>query len=114
MEISPQLFLQEQPTPSYHGTTGFPKCVVVTPKKSNLELIIENFAVTQTCLNEEFENQNLHTNEVLRKLTTRVESAATNNKMLDTQISQVVKQQLYCLSLPYSFQDILNKFPRDI
>lgn len=47
----------------------------------------------QTRLSEEFKNQNLHINEVLRQLNTNVEDIATHSKMLETQISQVNQQQ---------------------
>lgn len=48
---------------------------------------------TQTLLNEEFKNQNLHINEVLRQLNTKVDGITTYSKMLETQISQVAQQQ---------------------
>lgn len=48
---------------------------------------------TQTCLNEEFKNKNLHINEVIRHLTTKVENIATYKQTLETQISQVAQQQ---------------------
>jgi hypothetical protein len=42
---------------------------------------------------EKFLNQNIHTNELVKQLATKVEALATHNKMLETQISQVAQQQ---------------------
>lgn len=39
------------------------------PRKSNLETIMENFVAMKNCQNEDLREQNLHNNEVLRKLT---------------------------------------------
>lgn len=52
------------PTPStppnfQKGTTIAPSA----PRKSNLELMMENFIATQTQQNKEFMNQNVHTSE---------------------------------------------------
>lgn len=63
------------------------KAIPTDPKKSNLELLMEKFAMMQTRENYEFRNQNLLTNETLRKLTTNVNNVATHNQMLETQIS---------------------------
>jgi hypothetical protein len=62
------------------------------PTKSNLELIMENFVLAQTQLNEEFTNQNIHINESIKQLVNIVDLMATHNKMLETQISQVAQQ----------------------
>lgn len=58
-----------------------------TQTRSHLEFMMENFVTMQTNKNEEFRNQNLHINVVLRQLTTKVESLAIHNKMLETWIS---------------------------
>lgn len=71
------------------GPPGFQKGVVAAPKKSNLEQLMENFGMSHTLQNEDFRNQNLHTNGVLRLLTTKVENITTHNKMLESQISQI-------------------------
>ncbi|XP_058750988.1 uncharacterized protein LOC131624001 [Vicia villosa] len=63
------------------------------PRKSNLELMMENFIATQTQTNKDFLNQNVHTNEQIKQLETKVDALATHNKMLKTQISQVAQQQ---------------------
>lgn len=47
---------------------------------------MDSFAATQTRLNEEFRNQNLHTSEALRQLSTMVESIMTPIKALETHI----------------------------
>lgn len=54
---------------------------------------MKSFIATQTLLNEEFRNQNLLTNETLRKLDTKVDNIFTHAKMLETKISQVAQQQ---------------------
>lgn len=38
------------------GPPGFQNETQPEPKKSNLELMMENFILTQTCKNEEFRN----------------------------------------------------------
>lgn len=58
-----------------------------TPRKSNLESMMESFVVTQTRHSEEFINQNLNINEVLRHITTKIKFISTPNKMLETHIS---------------------------
>ncbi|XP_058726309.1 uncharacterized protein LOC131597641 [Vicia villosa] len=63
------------------------------PRKSNLELMMENFIATQTQTNKDFLNQNVHNNEQIKQLETKVDALATHNKMLETQISQVAQQQ---------------------
>lgn len=45
---------------------------------------MENFVVTQTRQNNDFRNQNLHTNEELRQLATKIENLDTHNKMLES------------------------------
>jgi len=75
--------------PGFQGQRGAP----VALKKSNLELMMENFVLAQTHQNKEFMNQNVHTNELIKQLAHKVDSMATHNKMLETQISQVAQQQ---------------------
>lgn len=71
----------------------FQKLWLFAPLKSNLGLLMENVLMTQTHRHNEFRNKNLHTNEVLGELTTKVENIYIHNKLLETQIYQVVKQQ---------------------
>ncbi|XP_058757583.1 uncharacterized protein LOC131630855 [Vicia villosa] len=54
---------------------------------------MENFIATQTQTNKDFLIQNVHTNEQIKQLATKVDALATHNKMLETQISQVAQQQ---------------------
>ena len=61
------------------------------PRKSNLELMMENFIATQAQTNKEFLNQNIHTSEQIKQLVNKVDALATHNKMLETQISQVAQ-----------------------
>ncbi|XP_058783187.1 uncharacterized protein LOC131657848 [Vicia villosa] len=63
------------------------------PRKSNLEIMMENFIATQAQQNKDFLNQNVHTGEQLKQLATKVDALATHNKMLETQIAQVAQQQ---------------------
>lgn len=78
--------------PGFQGQRGAPIAPTV-PKKSNLELMMENFVLAQTQQNKEFMNQNIHTNELIKQLANKVDAMATHNKMLETQISQVAQQQ---------------------
>ncbi|CAJ2633397.1 unnamed protein product [Trifolium pratense] len=72
---------------------GFQKPAQNAPMKSNLELMMENFIALQTQTNKEFLNQNIHTNEQIKQLTSRLDVLTTHNKMLETQIAQVAQQQ---------------------
>ncbi|KAI5413421.1 hypothetical protein KIW84_057848 [Lathyrus oleraceus] len=56
--------------------------------------MMKNFMATQTRKNKEFRNQNFHTSGVLRKLNIVVESLATHNKALETQIFQLAHTPL--------------------
>ena len=62
------------------------------PQKSNLELLLENFVLSQTEQNQELENQTRFLKDSLTELTSKVDSIATHNKMLETQISQIAQQ----------------------
>ncbi|KAK2368342.1 hypothetical protein QL285_081543 [Trifolium repens] len=75
---------------------GFQKPAYPTqnaPRKSNLELMMENFIAVQTQTNKEVLNQNIHTSEQIKQLTSKLDILATHNKMPETQISQVAQQQ---------------------
>lgn len=85
------------------GPTSFQKDTPTEPKKSNLELLMENFMMTQTRQNDEFRNKNLLTDEALRQLNTKVDNVVTHNKMLETKISQVGQQQAASSIPPGSF-----------
>ncbi len=79
--------------PGFQGQRGAPVAPAV-PKKSNLELMMENFVLAQTQQNKEFMNQNIHTNELIKQLANKVDVMATHNKMLEMQISQVAQHQV--------------------
>ena len=64
----------------------------IVPQKTNLELLIENFVLGQTKQNQELKNQTEFLNDSLTKITSKVDSIVTHNKMLETQISQVAQQ----------------------
>src|SRR3954467_14884266 len=61
---------------------------------SRLEAMMENFVETQTVQNQEFIKQSLQNNETLKQLTIMVESLATHNMTLETQISQLEQNLL--------------------
>jgi len=54
--------------------------------------LLENFVLGQTKQNQELKNQTGFLNDSLIKLISKVDSIATHNKMLETQISQVAQQ----------------------
>ena len=56
---------------------------VVAPKP-NLKEIMENFISAQTQQNKEFLNQNIHVNELITQLGTKVDQIIMHNKMLET------------------------------
>ncbi|XP_058745929.1 uncharacterized protein LOC131618785 [Vicia villosa] len=55
--------------------------------------MIENFIAIRAQQNKDFLNQNIHTGEQLKQLANKVDTLATQNKMLEIQISQVAQQQ---------------------
>ena len=62
------------------------------PKKSSLEILMENYGMNQSKQLQELKNQTGFLNDSLSKLNTKVDSIATHTKMLETQISQVAQQ----------------------
>lgn len=82
------------------------------PKKSNLELTMENFIATEIQKNNEFTNQNVHTNELITKLASKVDSMATHNKMLENQILQVAQQQEATTALARIFSGQPQRNPK--
>lgn len=86
------LYAPNQPPPGYQKPThSAPQAAPQTPRKSNLELMMENFVASQTQQNKEFMNQNVHTSKLVKQLATKVDALDTHNKMLETQISQVAQ-----------------------
>lgn len=94
------IFLQEKqwffsPNPVPLVPSGYQKGVPAAPRaprKSNVELLLENFIATQTQQNKEFANQHVHTNELMKQISRKLDVMATHKKMLETQISQVSQQ----------------------
>lgn len=66
------------------GPLSFQKAIQPEPKKSNIELMMENFVLEKTYQNDEFRKQNLLTNETLRKFTIKIDNGVTHIKMLET------------------------------
>jgi len=62
------------------------------PKKSSLELLMESYVMNQSKKLQELKNQTKFSNDSLAKLTSKVDSITTHNKMLETQISKVAQQ----------------------
>jgi len=62
------------------------------PQKSSLEILMENYVINQSKQLQELKNQTGFLNNFLSKLNTKIDSIATHNKMLETQISQVTQQ----------------------
>ena len=57
-----------------------------------MKVLLENFVMSQSKRNEELINQTGFLNDTLIKLSSKVDSIATHNKMLETQISQVAQR----------------------
>jgi hypothetical protein len=71
------------------GPLGFQKPAYPAqnaPRKSNLEIMMENFIASQA-------QTNIQTSEPIKQLTSKIDVLATHNRMLETQISQVAQQQ---------------------
>jgi len=62
------------------------------PQKSGLELLIENHELDNARHNQEFKIKAGILNDSLIRLSSKVDSLFTHNKMLETQISQVAQQ----------------------
>ncbi|XP_045831180.1 uncharacterized protein LOC123922508 [Trifolium pratense] len=75
------LFPPSQTPPGFQKQMG-QQAATQPPKKSNFDLMMDKFL-----------NQNIHTNELVKQLSNKVDALATHNKMLETQISQVAQQQ---------------------
>jgi small-conductance mechanosensitive channel len=56
------------------------------PRKSNFEIMMENFIASQAKTNEQ-------TSVKIKQLTSKLDVLATHNRMLETQISQVAQHQ---------------------
>jgi len=63
-------------------------------QKSSLELFLENCIMDQSKRYEELKSQTGFLNDSLTKITSKVDSISTHNKILETQISQVAQQMV--------------------
>jgi hypothetical protein len=73
------------------------------PQKSSLELLMENYVMNQSKQIQELKTQTGFLNDSLVKLTSKVDSIVTHNKMLETQISQVAQQVVDSSQTPRIF-----------
>jgi len=73
------------------------------PQKSNLELLMENHVMNQSKQIQELKTQTGFLIDSLIKLTSKVDSIVTHNKMLETQISQVAQQVVASSQTPGIF-----------
>ncbi|KEH26645.1 hypothetical protein MTR_6g065930 [Medicago truncatula] len=74
---TPQNPFGQTAPPGYANNQG-------VPQKSSLELLMENYVINQS--------KQLQENDSFVKLTSKVDSISTHNKMLETQISQIAQQ----------------------
>lgn len=79
-------------SPSFQKHKGAPN-VHAAPKRSNQELMMKNFVMSQTQQNKKFMNQSIHTNELIKQLANKVDSLATHNKLIQTRVSQASQEQ---------------------
>jgi len=80
----PQNFYGQMASPGYANNQ-------MTPKKFGLEILMESYVMNHSKQLQELKNQTGLLNDSLTKLNTKVDSFATHNKMLETQISQVAQ-----------------------
>ena len=83
------------------------------PQKSSWEILLEKYVMDQSKQFQELKNQTGFLNDSIVKLTSKVDSISTHQKMLETQISQVA-QQVLPLKPPKSFQVKLKLTPKAI
>jgi len=62
------------------------------PQKSSLELLMKSYVMNQSKQLQELKNKIEFLNDSLAKLTSKVDSITTHNKMIETQISRVAQQ----------------------
>lgn len=116
MKKSSKLFLQEQKymicsQSTTTNTSRFPKRTPVAssaPRKSIFKLIMENFITTQTQQNKEFMNQNVHTNELVKQLGTRLMPWLPTIRCLRPKYLKYPNNKCLLLLLLTHFQTILN------
>ena len=75
---------------------------------------MENYVINQSKQLQEFKTQTEFLNDSLVKLTSKVDSIATHNKMLETQISQVAQQVATSSQTPEVFQGQTEANPKGL
>jgi len=75
---------------------------------------MENYVINQSNQLQELKNQIEFLNDSLVKLTSKVDSIATHNKMLETQISQVAQQVATSSQTPEVFQGQTEANPKGL
>jgi len=75
-------FGQQTTPPGYANNQG-------VPQKSSLEILLEKYVMDQSKQFQELKNQTGFLNDSIVKLTSKVDSISTHQKMLEAQISQV-------------------------
>ncbi|KEH26354.1 hypothetical protein MTR_6g052950 [Medicago truncatula] len=93
---TPQNPFGQTTPPGYANNQG-------VPQKSSLELLMENYVINQPKQLQELKNQTGLLNDSLVKLTSKVDSIYTHNKMLETQISQIAQQMATSSQTPEIF-----------
>jgi len=78
-------FGQQTTPPGYANNQG-------VPQKSSLEILLEKCVMDQSKQFQELKNQTGFLNDSVVKLTSKVDSICTHQKLLETQISQVAQQ----------------------
>ncbi|XP_050895739.1 uncharacterized protein LOC127102413 [Lathyrus oleraceus] len=71
-----------------------------------------NFMNAQAQQNKDFTNQNAHTSELMKQMSSKLDVMATHNKMLETQISQVAQQQATIAAPAGAFPGQLQPNPK--
>jgi len=82
------------------------------PQKSDLKLLLENLVLDNIRHNQEFKIQAGILNDSLDKLSSKVDSLCTHNKMLETQISQVAQQVVSSSQTSRIFPSLLEANPK--
>lgn len=72
----------------------------------------DKFIASHTQQNNEFMNQNVHTNELVKELANKVEAMSMHNKIHETQVSQVSQQQAAIASLAGTFLGQSHPIPK--
>jgi len=102
---TPQNFYGQTAPPGYANNQRI-------PQKSSLELLMKSYVMNQSKQLQELKNKTGFLNDSLVKLTSKVDSIATHNKMLETQISQVAQQMAASSQTTRIFQSQTETNPK--